>query len=159
MADKNKKSDSGLQIGGNVRISNGDFITGDKNIKVDQGGVYAGGDIQNSNIVTGNNNQVSNQQGVREELFAKLLDRIDQRPDTPPEDKEDLKANVTEIQAEAEKGDQADESFLARRLRNIQRIAPDIAEVVLATLTNPAAGFAAVIGKIAQRAKNSSASA
>jgi len=33
------------------------------------------------------------------------------------------------------------------------RIAPDIGEVVLTTLTNPVAGFATVIKKVAERAK------
>lgn len=156
MAGKKKTGDAGLQIGGNVHISRGDFVAGGKNITVGSGGVYAGGDIRDSNIVTGDGNQVGNQDRVRDELFEDLIHQIEQRPDTAPEDREDLKANVAEIKVEVEKGEQADESFLSRRLRNIQRIAPDIAEVVLATLANPAAGFAAVIGKIAQQARKSS---
>ncbi|HBY08693.1 MAG TPA: hypothetical protein DEH22_13260 [Chloroflexi bacterium] len=62
-----------------------------------------------------------------------------------------MKANVAEIKAEDEKGDQAEESFIARRLRNIQRMAPDILEVMLATIANPAAGFGMVAKKVAEK--------
>jgi len=153
MAAKKKKSSSGLQIGGNVRVTGGDFVTGDKNVKVDKGGVYVGGKVQVINIVTGDHNKLANQESSREALFTDLIKAIEQRPNTSREDKEDLKTNVAEIKTEAEKGQQIDESFLARRLRNIERIAPDIAEVVLATIANPAAGFATVVRKIAERAR------
>jgi hypothetical protein len=43
----------------------------------------------------------------------------------------------------------------AGRLRNIQRMAPDILDVVLAALSNPAAGFASVVKKVAQRIEES----
>lgn len=150
-----KKTNSGLQIGGNVSITRGDFIGGDKNVKVDRGGVFVGGDVRGSHIVTGNHNQVGNQELKRDDLFAEILEKIEQRPATPIEDKADLKTNVAEIKAETEKGEQADESFLARRVRNIERIAPDIADVVLTTLCNPVAGFAAVVRKVAERARSS----
>jgi hypothetical protein len=153
MTSRKKTENSGSLVGGNVNVHGGDFVAGDKKIKVGPGGVYAGRDIHDSNVVTGDGNQVGNQEAVRAELFEELFRRIDQRPDTPAEDREDLKANVAEIRTEVEKGEQADESFLKMRLRNIKRIAPDIAEVVLATLVNPAAGFALVVGKIAKRAQ------
>ena len=155
MPTKKGKSDGKLQIGGSVHVTGGDFVAGDKNTNVNKGGVYVGGDVQGSNIVTGDQNQVGNEGTIREELFSELNKKIELRPNTPPEDRADLKTSVAEIRAEAEKGDQADESFLAQRIRNIKRIATDIAEVVLAALTNPAAGFAAVVTKIAQRAQKS----
>ncbi len=153
MAGKRKKNNVGLEIGGNVNVNHGDFIAGDKNVKVDKGGMFVGGDVKGSNLVTGDHDSVGNQITTREALFTELIKKIDQRPDTPPEDKEDLKANVTEIKAEAAKGEKADESFLLRRLRNIERIAPDIADVVLATISNPAAGFAMIVKKVAERAR------
>jgi hypothetical protein len=152
---KNPKEGAGLQIGGNVSVTHGDIVAGDKNIKVDKGGVIVGGHVQGSNIVTGDRNQIGDKQAEQEAFFDELLKRIDQRPNTSPEDKEDLKANIVEIKAEVEKGEQADETFLSRRLRNIARMAPDIGEVMLATLTNPAAGFATLIRKVAERAKAS----
>lgn len=155
MARKKKKADNGLQIGGNVSVTRGDFVAGDKNIKINKRGVFVGGDVQDSNIVTGDQNRVGNEEISREALFAELIKKIEQLPNASFDDKEDLKANVEEIKVEAEKGQQADESFLVRRLRNIKRIAPDIADVVLATLSNPVAGFASIIRKIAERAQKS----
>lgn len=152
MTAKKKKDQGGIQIGGNVNVTRGDFVAGNK-IKVDKGGMYTGGDIQESNVVTGDHNQVGDVESTREALFADLIKKIDQRIDIPSEDKEDLKVNIEEIKAEANKGEQADETFLSRRLRNIERIAPDIGEVILATLANPAAGFAMIIKKVAERAR------
>lgn len=143
MSDKNNDQEEwGVKIGGNVSIGKGDFIGRDKNVSVAAGGMNVEGDMTT----------VNNQAAVREELFEDILKKIEQRPDTPPEDTDDLKTNVQEFKAEAEKNDEADESFLARRLRNIERIAPDIGEVLLASLVNPAAGFALVVKKVAERA-------
>lgn len=153
MAGKKKKGNSGLQIGGNVNVTRGDFVAGDKNVKVDRGGVFVVGDIKGTNIVTGDHNKVGNQQNAREALFTDIIKKIEQRPKTSLEDQGDLKANVEEVKVETEKGEQADESFLLRRLRNIERIAPDIAEVMLSAITNPVAGFAMVVKKVAERAR------
>ncbi|HSL43711.1 MAG TPA: hypothetical protein VK897_09785 [Anaerolineales bacterium] len=152
---RKKNTIGGLQIGGNVHITRGDFVGGDKNVRVDKGAVFVGGDVQGSHIVTGNRNQIGNH-GLRcDDFFTEILEKIEQRSDILAEDKEDLKANVAEIKAETEKEEQADPSFLARRLRNIQRIAPDMAEVVLATLANPMAGFAAIVKNVARHAQKS----
>ena len=155
MARKNNTSVGGLQIGGNVQITRGDFVGGDKHVRVDKGAVFVGGDVQDSNIVTGSRNQIGNQELRRDDLFAEILEKIEQRPHISAEDQEDLKANVAELKAETEKEDKADPSFLARRLRNIKRIAPDIADVVLATLANPIAGFSTVVKKTAEWARSS----
>ncbi len=66
---------------------------------------------------------------------------------------EDAKAAVEEVRAEAEKGEEADEKFLARQFRNIARMGPDILDVVTAALVNPAAGIAAVLRKVAEKAR------
>jgi hypothetical protein len=150
---KNQKKEGGLNITGGVRVKNGDFVGGDKNTNVGNGSTYVGGNVANSNLVTGDNNVVSITNTAREELFEEILKKIEVRPATSPAEKDDLKADVKEIKAEAEKGEAADETFLGRRLRNIARMAPDIFEVITATLVNPAAGFATVVKKIAERAK------
>ena len=54
---------------------------------------------------------------------------------------------------EAQKGDKADESFLRRHLRNIQRMAPDIFDVVIGSLINPLAGLGMAVKKVAEKAK------
>jgi hypothetical protein len=143
---KKKKTpdDWGVHIGGGVHIEKGDFIGRDKNVSVEAGGIHVEGDAE-----------INQQAALQKELFESLLKQIGERPNTPPEDVDDLKTNVQEFKAEADKGEQADESFLARRLRNIERIAPDIGEVLLATVTNPAAGFAMIVKKVAERASKS----
>ena len=42
---------------------------------------------------------------------------------------------------------------MSRRFRNIARTAPDVLEVVVATLGNPLAGFGVAVKKITEKAK------
>jgi hypothetical protein len=145
----------GIAIGPGSRSEvGGDMIGGNR---IDTGGgAYVGGSVD-----TGGGDFVGRDQHITygmsadqaARLFADIYSRIETHPRLDEIDKADLKTDVQEIQKEVVKGDSADESFLARRLRNIQRTAPDILEVVLSTLTNPAAGFAAVIRKVAERMK------
>jgi len=58
---------------------------------------------------------------------------------------------VAEIQAGDES--EAKQSFLEKRLVNVLSMAPDIGQVIIATLANPAAGVALVLTKIAQKAQ------
>jgi hypothetical protein len=46
---------------------------------------------------------------------------------------------------------EATQSTLERRLKNLRNIAPDIGDVIIATLANPAAGIAMVIQTIAKK--------
>ena len=92
-----------------------------------------------------------------QQLFDTVYSKIESRPQTSPEQKEDLKAEVQEIQVtitEAiEKNKEVDEGFLRRRFRNIARMAPDVVDVVVATLANPLAGLGAIVKKVAQKAR------
>jgi hypothetical protein len=87
-------------------------------------------------------------------LFDRLYPIIETRAKTPTADKEDLKAEVKEIQSTvsqaAKKNEKVDEGFLSRRLRNIARMAPD---VVVATLGNPLAGLRVAVKKLQKRQK------
>ena len=71
------------------------------------------------------------------QLFDQLYTEIDAHTKTSPANKEDLKAEVKEIQSTvteaAQKNEKVDEGFLSRRLRNIARMAPDVLDVVVAT--------------------------
>jgi internalin A len=69
-------------------------------------------------------------------------------------EKQDLVAEVDEIKDEVAKGEQANESFLSRRLRNLKKMAPDIADVALSTLANPAAGLGMIVQKVAKKIKD-----
>lgn len=128
-----------------------DRIGRDQNISAGNGGVAIGGNVSGSTIVTGNDNVVNAQSSY----FLPIYQKVDDKKDLTPEAKADLKAEIQDVEAEVKKGEQADETFLARRLRNIQRIAPDILEVVTTTLTNPIAGFSLVAKKVAEKAKAS----
>lgn len=132
--------------------------------KLEQATKIVYGNYYEGNISTGGGNVVGRDQvgstaiSSKEiaKLFKILYTKIDAHPNTSPKDKEYLKIELQEVQTEIDKGEEANESFLARRLRNIERMAPDILEVVVATLTNPAAGFNSVVTKVANKMKESS---
>ena len=90
-------------------------------------------------------------------LFGQIYTAIDSRTDTPAGNKEDLKADVQEIESAVssavEKKEEVEEGFLLRRFRNIARMAPDLLDVIVATLANPLAGLGVAAGKLAAKAK------
>ncbi len=69
-------------------------------------------------------------------------------------EKQDLFAEVDEIKDEVAKGEQANESFLSRRLRNLKKTAPDIADVALAALTSPGSAISTIVKKVAKKIKD-----
>ncbi|MCH8876164.1 MAG: hypothetical protein IIA89_05000 [Chloroflexi bacterium] len=87
------------------------------------------------------------------ELFKPLYATIESRPNTSSTDVADLNVELHELQDEIAEGETANEESLARRLRNFQRMAPDILDVVLATLANPVAGFGEVVKKVVGKMK------
>ena len=62
---------------------------------------------------------------------------------------------VQEIEKKVVGQESVDESFLARRLRNIRRMSPDILEIVMLTLADPKIGLRKVVQKVANRMKDS----
>jgi hypothetical protein len=95
------------------------------------------------------------------QLFAPLYRAIETRADTPASSKKDLTTDVQEIQTviteAAQKNEKVDEGFLARRFRNLARMAPDILDVLVATLGNPVAGLGVAVKKLADKAKSETA--
>jgi hypothetical protein len=91
------------------------------------------------------------------QLFDGLYTQIEARENTPPNVKEGLKADVEEIQEKVdqavEKKEKLEESFFLRRFKSIARMAPEILDVVVATLVNPLGGLGVAVAKIAQKAK------
>ena len=61
---------------------------------------------------------------------------------------------MDEIKDEVEKGDEVDASFLSRRLRNLKKMAPDIAEVALSVLTGPGTAISTIVKKVAKKIKD-----
>jgi hypothetical protein len=145
----------GINIGGGSKK----YSTGETNIVIGNsnyvaGNVYTGGGEfigRDVNTTTG-----SSTAEIRQ-LFEKLYSVIDVNLQISPRDKEDLKAEVKEIQSTileaVQKNEEVDERFLSRRFRYIARVAPDILDVVVVTLGNPLAGLGVVVKKIAEKAK------
>lgn len=112
--------------------------------------VVIGGSVQGSNIVIGNNNTVANSSVNIAPLFDEIYKKLDVKKDLNPQEKEDVHAELKEAQLELEKPE-PDEGFLARRFRNIKRMAPDIADIALETLKNPISGVVEIIKKVSKK--------
>ena len=110
--------------------------------------VAIGGNVSGSTITVGSKNIIASK---TEQTFSAIYKKIDDQPTLTSEEKADLRAETQEVEAELKKGDEADESFIARRLSNIKNMAPDILEVILATMGNPATGLGMVAKKLAAK--------
>lgn len=117
-------------------------------VSAGDGSVVIGGDVNQSLIVTGNYNRIN-----IHSKFQEIYEKVDENPQLSSVDKSDLKSELQAFEDEDKKGPESNEGFLAQRLRNIKRIAPDIVDVVLATIANPAAGFGMIAKKVAEKMK------
>jgi len=113
--------------------------------------IVIGGNVQGSNIVVGNNNNVTSQTINIAPLFKALYQKVEESKELKPQEKTDVKEELQEIQTVLEQPN-PDETFLARRFRNLKRMAPEITEIAFETLKNPIGGVAEVIKRIAQKA-------
>jgi hypothetical protein len=143
------QSGGGAYVGGNVATSGGDFVGRDKTLRGGERSVVVVGSVSGSTIITGVGNVVTKTTNI----FAPVYRRIEQSS-RPAQEKEDLKAEVQEVEVEVKKGEAANEGFLRRCLRNLKRMAPEIAEVALSALSGPGAAVAAVVKKVAEKVKN-----
>lgn len=105
-----------------------------------QGNFY--GSVGDKNIVNFN-----------QQKFEPIYEAIEESSRDATE-KQDLIAEVDEIKDEVVKGDQVNESFLSRRLRNLKKIAPDIADVAFAALTGPGTAISTIVKKVAKKIKD-----
>ncbi|MCS7289574.1 MAG: caspase family protein [Roseiflexus sp.] len=142
-----------IQAGGDVIQTGGDYVGGDK-ISV--------GDVSGTGIAIGRGAQAHVQQSGGDHdafvrAFAQIYAAITARPDDPHVDKEEIVETVKKIEQEAAKGEQANEHKLTRWLRNLAGMAEDIFEVTVAALTGPQAAFATVARKVAEKARQDSA--
>ena len=142
---KEVNTEGGAYVAGSVNTAGGDFVGRDKHVNA---GIHVGGNVSNSTLVTGNGNTVNNTQNI----FAPVYHAIQESQRTPIQ-KEDLIADVKEIEAQVVKGELVDESFLSRRLRTLKNMAPDIAKVALAALAGPGAVVGALVKKVAEKVK------
>ena len=115
------------------------------------------GDIEGTGIAVGHGAQaVVTQTGgeVSDEIaraFAAIAEKLSALPDGP--NKEDAQDALTKLEAEARKGDQADEGRARRWLDFLAEAAPDAWDVAVNAFINPIKGVATVFQKIAERAK------
>ena len=86
-------------------------------------------------------------------LFEKMYQRIETRPADANIDKEEIVETVKKLEAESAKGEAANQSKLGRWMETLNKMAPDIVDVVLASLGGPVSGMTAVLKKIADHAK------
>ncbi len=173
MSDEDSKSRSGgVNISGKAKVGGG-IYQGDKITKIDRqvinrsGGVdinASGGSVNITADVVGRDKITTTNTGLSGEdvakLFASIYQHIDAKADLKPREKDDLKAEVKEVETETTKvaqGQKPDESFLERRLRSIARMAPDILDVIASTFASPALGAATVIRKVIDRVKQEAA--
>jgi len=86
-------------------------------------------------------------------LFETLYQRIEARPADPNIDKDEIVETVKKIEEESSKGEEANQSKLGRWMETLNKMAPDIVDVALASLGGPVSGVTAVLKKIADHAK------
>jgi hypothetical protein len=112
------------------------------------------GNIENNsgNLVVATGNVTIHQANTQTELFTQVYQLIDARKKFSQRKKEDLKAEMAEVE-KAIKEPKVDEDFVSRRLRNIGRMAPDIMELALTAILNPAAVPPLIGQKIAAKAR------
>lgn len=111
-------------IYGDIKISKGDFVGGDK--------------------VTNIQNEAN--------IFSDILATVDEKENISKADKVALKSEITELGVAVQKT-QPDEGFIKKRLQNVKKMAPDIFAVTLSTLLNPISGLSTAVTKIAEKMK------
>lgn len=92
-------------------------------------------------------------------LFKRVDRKVKTRRADPKVDQAKLQTQVKKIETEAAKGSAADPGKLERWIRTLAKMAPDIVEVMAASLAGPVGGFTMVFKKIVERARETSAEA
>ena len=118
------------------------------NTQITQGGIQITGNVSiKDSKIAGRDNIEKNVFNVNVS-FAPVYNAIQENANIPTDVKENLTENVKQLEQEINKGEKAEPSFIQKRMETIQKMAPEIAEVVVATLQNPAAGIGLVVKKV-----------
>lgn len=86
-------------------------------------------------------------------MFEAVFKKIESLPANPDVDKVEIVETVQKIQEESKKEDQANPNKLERWISSIARMAPDILDVMAASLAGPVSGFTAVFKKIVDKVR------
>lgn len=92
-------------------------------------------------------------------LFKRVHRKVKTRRADPKVNQAKLQTQVKKIETEAAKGSAADPGKLERWIRTLAKMAPDIVEVMAASLAGPVGGFTMVFKKIVERARETPAEA
>ncbi len=122
-----------------------------KKIRTGDHSIAIGGDVNNSNIVMGDNNTITQNTLDLSSAFAVIYRAVDEHANLSPAVKEDVKAEIKDVETAIQKNEQPNENNILRHLRNVQRMAPDILDVAIATLTSPISGLGMIGRKIIQK--------
>jgi len=142
-----KRKNSSVTVGdiSNISGSQINISSGDLHLNQD-GSEFIGGDKNSPGVDVNELNK----------LLLKVNKLIDEKQDLSKTDKSDLKADIKEGIEEIKKNKKADSNFISRRLQNVKRMAPDILDVILSSLSSPALGAATIAKKVAEKMKSDS---
>ncbi len=140
---------AGMNAGRDIRVVHGDEVHGDKVA----GNKTTFRDISNSPgaIVAGGNVAVLNNTAAIEQAFDGLRQALAQAPESAG--KTVATQAVENLEAEARKGEQADEKKVDEWFRVLMMMLPDIGEVAIQTFINPIQGLSTAFQKIAKKAQ------
>ncbi|MEM7799740.1 MAG: caspase family protein [Chloroflexota bacterium] len=143
----------GDKVGGDKYTAQGDVnISRDGGTVIGRGGVNVGGN-NSGNIVTGNNNRVTNNSAPDEIAAAfSAIQAALANSSVMPAMKPAAESIVTSLEAEAQKGDTANETVVQSLMDTLVSMVPDVAEVAIQTFLNPIKGVGVVFQKIAKKA-------
>jgi len=138
-----------------------------KTPKKGSGGINAGGDVvfggkttAGGDVVKGDKITITQGAGLDDiaRLFDKVYKQIDQLPASVDkaevrEHADAIRGAAVEVAKTGKPPDDKTEKIVKASAQNLVKMAPDILEVIGASLANPAAGIAAVIRKVLGKAK------
>jgi len=117
--------------------------------------------IQGGINITGNveikDSKIAGRDNIEKEIvnlnisFAPVYHALKESKRIAPATKKTLEKQIKQIEQEVKKGDKAKAPFIQERLENIQKMAPDISEVMIASLQNPVAGVSLAIQKVVKK--------
>jgi hypothetical protein len=138
----------GAYVGGSVEVTNGDFVGRDKRTTTITGDGNVVGDHSSSSVVK--------RTGLGVDEVGALFDRaMELARQQPPEVREDLEAAVETVQEETEAGEAADKGLLNKALDVLLEEGPDVLEIVLEAVLNPAAAAGKGARMLAKQAQKS----
>jgi DNA topoisomerase VI subunit B len=116
--------------------------------QVIQGGINIKGNVTINRSKVAGGNMVEKNVTNLNVSFAPVYHALKENATIPPKAKKAVEQSVRQIEMEVKKGEAAQVSFIQQRLENIEKMAPDIADVVIATLQNPVAGISTAVKKV-----------